>query len=77
MLTLATVTISGGLAFAQSDDMHSFDAEADMAIRIEQIEQYNSGPDGLNAIIVHSQTAGFKAREAAGIGPLNGPIMAF
>lgn len=72
MLALATVTISGGLAFAQSDDMHSFDAEADMAMRIEQIEQYNSGPDGLNAIIVHSQTAGFKAREAAGTGLLNG-----
>lgn len=43
-----------------------------MAKRIEAIEAYDDGPNGLNAVIVHSLTAGFKAREAAGTGPMDG-----
>lgn len=76
--------ISAGFAAAQSSpppdiaaDLPagfdaSFDAEADMVQRIEAIERYDDGPDGLNAVIVHSLTAGFKAREAQGTGPMNG-----
>ncbi|MDJ0978906.1 MAG: amidase [Erythrobacter sp.] len=59
-------------ALAQDPEAPAFDAEADIAMRVAQIERYDNGPDGLNAVIVHSQTAGFKAREAAGTGPLNG-----
>lgn len=43
-----------------------------MAIRIAQIEAHEDGENGVNAIIVHSQTAGFKAREAAQTGILKG-----
>ncbi len=70
LLTLAA--IGGGMALAEPSDEEAFDAEADMALRIAQIEKYNDGPDGLNAVIAHSLTAGFKARKAAGIGPLDG-----
>ena len=69
-LAIATVTTS--LALAQTEGSDAFDAEADMAERVEQIGRYNDGPEGLNAVIVHSLTAGFKAREATGTGPMNG-----
>ncbi|MEM9086782.1 MAG: amidase [Pseudomonadota bacterium] len=70
LTTIAFVTAA--TAFGQSEETSAFDAEADMAQRIAQIEKYDDGPDGINAVIVHSLTAGFKAREAAGTGPLNG-----
>lgn len=69
---LALVLAGGSIALAQSADELSFDAEADMANRIAQIKKYNDGPTGLNAVITHSLTAGFKAREASGTGPLDG-----
>ena len=69
---LAFAAVCGGFAFAQPSDEPSFDAEVDMAKRVERIEKYNDGPAGLNAVIVHSLTAGFQAREAQGTGPLNG-----
>ncbi len=49
-----------------------FDAAGEIAENLEQIERHNSGPEGLNAVIVYSTTAGFKAREAAAKGPLQG-----
>ena len=69
---LILAAVGGGMALAQPSDQEPFDAEADMALRIAQIEKYNDGPDGLNAVIAHSLTAGFKARKAAGTGPLDG-----
>lgn len=51
---------------------NAFDAEADIAERIARIEQYDDGPEGINAVIIYSLTAGFKAREAASTGPLEG-----
>jgi len=68
----SAVALSAALALAQTSKSDTFDAEADMAKRIAQIEKYDDGPNGLNAVIVHSLTAGFKAREAAGTGPMNG-----
>jgi len=49
-----------------------FDAQADIAARVAMIERHDDGPDGLNAVIIHSPVAGFKAREAAGTAPLHG-----
>jgi len=70
--SILALTISGGLVFAQtSDDAEGFDAEADIAARVERIERLNSGPNGLNAVIVHSKTANFKARGLEGT-PLEG-----
>ena len=68
----AIVTASAGLAIAQPGQTDSFDAEADIAQRVALIEKYDDGPDGLNAVITHSLTAGFKARKAAGTGPMDG-----
>ena len=72
LITLAAVT--SGLALAQDppSEAVAFDAEADMAKRVAQIERYDDGPEGINAVITHSLTAGFKARKAAGTGPLDG-----
>lgn len=68
----ALTAVSAAIALAQPDKGDTFDAEADMKKRIEAIETYDDGPEGLNAVIVHSLTAGFKARKAAGTGPMNG-----
>lgn len=60
-------------ALARADDRAgAFDAEADMARRIAAIEQHDAGEEGINAVIIHSPTAGFKAREAAATAPLYG-----
>ncbi len=78
-LRLASLTLAAPLALGGSiavagaqDDPSPFDAEADIAQRIEAIEQHEDGEDGINAIIVHSLTAGFKARAAADVAPLHG-----
>ncbi|MEM6827272.1 MAG: amidase [Pseudomonadota bacterium] len=70
LAVIASITATSALA--QSGETTEFDAEADMAQRVAQIEKYDDGPEGINAVIVHSLTAGFKAREAAGTSPLNG-----
>ncbi len=69
---VALAATGGGLAIAQTAAETSFDAEADIAQRVERIEQLDDGPDGVNAVITHSLTAGFKARAAAGKGPMGG-----
>ncbi|MEM7665809.1 MAG: amidase [Pseudomonadota bacterium] len=69
--TLATV-LAFAAGNATADEGESFDAEADMAERVEAIKAHNGGPDGINAVIVYSQTAGFKAREMADVGILKG-----
>ncbi|MEO1489118.1 MAG: amidase family protein, partial [Pseudomonadota bacterium] len=72
--SLATIAaLRAALAIAQpADDPSAFDAEADIAMRVERIKQYDDGTNGLNAVIVHSQTAGFKARQAAANGGILG-----
>jgi len=55
-----------------NDDPSAFDAAADMAERVARIEANNRGPDGIRALIVHSATAGFKARQMADSGILKG-----
>ncbi|MEE4154577.1 MAG: amidase [Erythrobacter sp.] len=67
----APLALSASIALAD-ETTGAFDAEADIARRIEAIERHDNGADGINAVIIHSLTAGFKAREAAAIGPLNG-----
>ena len=67
----AIATVSAAFALAQSSET-GFDAEADIAQRIAMIEKYDDGPEGINAVIAHSLTAGFKARKAAGTGPMDG-----
>ena len=71
---LALAVIGGGIAAAQGAESESapYDAEAAVAQQVALIEKYNSGPQGLNAVISYSLTAGFKAREAASKGPLAG-----
>lgn len=69
---MALATTGTTLALAQPENTDSFDAEADMAMRVERIERLDDGPEGVNAVIAHSLTAGFKARQAAGTGPMNG-----
>ncbi|MEQ8412445.1 MAG: amidase [Erythrobacter sp.] len=50
----------------------AFDALADIGARVERIRQYDDGPQGIHAVIAYSHTAGFKARDAIGIGLLKG-----
>ncbi|MEM6477099.1 MAG: amidase [Pseudomonadota bacterium] len=71
LLSLGVAALTLSAAPVTGDD-HAFDAEADMAQRIAQIEAHEGGEDGINAIIIHSQTAGFKARAAAQTGILKG-----
>ncbi|MEM6494958.1 MAG: amidase [Pseudomonadota bacterium] len=68
---IALAVVSTSFATAQ-DAPPPFDAEADIAQRVERIESLDDGPQGINAVIVHSLTAGFKARAAADRGPLGG-----
>lgn len=61
------------MATAQQDPgPEDFDALADIGARVERIKQYDDGPEGINAVIVYSHTAGFKARDAIGVGILKG-----
>ncbi len=71
--SVAAVALAAGTASADhSESPAEFDAEADMAKRVEAIETHNGGPNGLNAVIAYSFTAGFKAREMADVGILKG-----
>ena len=73
-LAIASLTVSiawSALADTRPDSS-AYDAEAAVAEQIARIKQYDSGPDGLNSVIVYSQTAGFKARALAGTAPLHG-----
>ncbi len=69
-LLLTSAAGSAGADIGQSPEQ--FDAEADVAERVERIEQHDDGPDGINAVITHSFTAGFKARALADVGLLKG-----
>ncbi len=75
--SFAALCVGGGIApspaLAQNAETEAapFDAEADIAMRVERIERLDDGPDGLNAVIIHSPTAGFKARGLEGT-PLQG-----
>jgi len=61
------------MALAQRDaEPEHFDALADIGKRVERIRQYDDGPEGIGAVIAYSHTAGFKARDAIGIGLLKG-----
>ncbi|MEM7780064.1 MAG: amidase [Pseudomonadota bacterium] len=69
----AAISIAAGSALADShSDAETHDAEAAVAEQIERIRTYDSGPDGLNSVIVYSQTAGFKARALENTAPLFG-----
>ncbi|MFL0357448.1 amidase [Erythrobacter sp. GH1-10] len=69
---LAALLAAGSIALADDHSSTGFDAVTDVAERIERIETHDSGPHGLNAVIVYSKTAGFKARELADAGILKG-----
>ncbi|MEM7689063.1 MAG: amidase [Pseudomonadota bacterium] len=78
---MATITIAlgGGFALAQegarapqAGESASFDPEVEAAAHVSRIEQFNTGPDGLNAVIIHSKTAAFKARALKNVGILGG-----
>lgn len=73
-LAIATVTatFSGGFALAEDGSETTSTAERDAAERVERIEKYDTGPDGLNSVIVYSKTAGFKARKLQDVGSLKG-----
>ena len=71
-ITAALSTLAAATFAMAQDTSPTFDAVGDMAERIERIERYNGGPEGLNAVISYSATAGFKAREMAGVGLLQG-----
>lgn len=72
LLSLGTATALAFTASQSTANDDSFDAEADMAKRIAQIEAHEGGNNGVNAIIIHSKTAGFKARQLADTGILKG-----
>ncbi len=70
---LAAVILTTVAAKADtSNHTAEFDAEANIAKRVEAIETHDDGPQGINAVIVHSLTAGFKARAMADVGILKG-----
>ncbi len=73
--SIAAVSLAALPASASADQANGadqFDAAADVADRIERIKTYDDGPDGINAVLVYSQTAGFKARALADVGILRG-----
>ena len=70
--SLAALLATGTIAHADDQHEDAFDPVADAAEQVERIEQYDSGPEGLNSVIVYSKTAGFKARALADVGTLNG-----
>ncbi|MEL6238550.1 MAG: amidase [Pseudomonadota bacterium] len=77
LIALSALGALGGvMALAQPVEappqQPAFDAEADIAERVERIELLDDGPEGINAVITHSLTAGFKARAAASKGPMGG-----
>jgi len=65
---LAAPAATAGRGPAPAD----FDALADIGARVERIEQYDDGTGGIHAVIAHSHTAGFAAREQVGVGILKG-----
>jgi amidase len=73
-LAIAIVTTGpgAGSALAQDEGDSANSAERQAAEQVARIERYDTGVDGLNAVIVYSKTAGFKARALADVGPLNG-----
>ncbi|MEE4338100.1 amidase [Erythrobacter sp.] len=60
------------MSFAQRGPTPDFDALGDIGARVERIRQYDDGPEGINAVIAYSHTAGFKARDLVGVGLLKG-----
>lgn len=68
--SLAAIPTSASAESHRADSQ--FDAATDVAERIERIKEYDDGPNGINAVIVYSQTAGFKARKLADVGILKG-----
>jgi len=68
----ALLMAAGPQTLAEETSSQPTKAESDAARHIERIQTYDSGPDGLNSVIVYSQTAAFKARALAGVAPLHG-----
>ena len=69
---LAALIATGSTTSAQDHYTDDFDAVSDIAERVERIETLDGGENGINAVIVYSKTAGFKAREQANVGALKG-----
>lgn len=75
LLSLAALcaVVTAPMAIAQRGTAPgAFDALADVGARVERIKQYDDGPEGINAVIAYSHTAGFKARDQIGVGMLKG-----
>ena len=49
-----------------------YEAQSEAARQIERIRTLDDGPQGINAVIIYSQTAAFKARALANTGTLKG-----
>ena len=71
-IATATAIFSGGFVSAQDSTESESVAERHAAERVQRIETYDSGPNGLNSVIVYSKTAGFKARALQNVEPLQG-----
>nr|WP_298925748.1 amidase [uncultured Erythrobacter sp.] len=50
----------------------AYDAAAEIAVQVDRIETLDDGENGIQAVLVRSLTAGFKAREAQDTGILKG-----
>ncbi|MEE4201406.1 amidase [Erythrobacter sp.] len=73
LFALAASLVLGATHSADARDAEpTYDAAAEVAAQIERIREHEDGPEGLNAIIAYSHTAGFKVREMADIGSLRG-----
>jgi amidase len=70
--SLALTAHSADLVYAQEEAERTSIAERQAAERIKRIETYDSGPDGINSVIIYSKTAAFKARALQDVGPLKG-----
>lgn len=72
LLAASLIAASPSLSLAHPHAQPDFNAEADMARRLAQIEAHEDGPDGINAIISLADDPIGLAREAEGRGILKG-----
>ncbi|WP_298336803.1 amidase [uncultured Erythrobacter sp.] len=62
----------GPVSLSAEENSTDYDAVKEVGKQVERIRAHNDGPQGLNAVITYSYTAGFKAREMSDVGILRG-----
>jgi len=73
LVSLLAISLAlGPVTLGAQENSEGYDAVTAVGEQVERIKAHNDGPDGLNAVITYSYTAGFKAREMSDVGILRG-----